>query len=198
MRALTGRWDPARPTDGAYAALVTFADGVFASLVYGGYAHFDGDELCGDATELGGRRDPARYGAARRRIAELADAPRGSRRESRAQLRRQRGRAVAAEAAAHQHFGLVLVSCERADLRPLPDGVMIYGDADARLDPLPPPRVPRVEVIDELYAAVVHGRPPLHDGRWGMATLEVCLAMLASAREQPRRRAPRAGRGRRP
>ena len=48
---------------------------------------------------------------------------------------------------------------------------------------MPPPRVPRVEVIDELYAAVVHGQPPLHDGRWGMATLEVCLAMLASARE---------------
>jgi phthalate 4,5-cis-dihydrodiol dehydrogenase len=77
----------------------------------------------------------------------------------------------------------VLVSCERADLRPLPNGVMIYGDGDARLDPLSPPLVPRVEVIDELHAAVVQGRAPLHDGRWGMATLEVCLAMQASARE---------------
>jgi phthalate 4,5-cis-dihydrodiol dehydrogenase len=38
-------------------------------------------------------------------------------------------------------------------------------------------------VIDELYAAVVDGKPPLHDGRWAMATLEVCLAMLQSARE---------------
>src|SRR5207249_12039787 len=79
--------------------------------------------------------------------------------------------------------GLVLVSGERGALRPLPGGVMIYGDADERFDPLPPPRVPRVEVIDELYAAVVQGRPPLHDGRWGMATLEVCVAMLTSARE---------------
>ncbi len=60
---------------------------------------------------------------------------------------------------------------------------MIYGDAEATLDRLPPPRVPRVEVVDELYAAVVHGRAPLHDGRWGMATLEVCIAMLTSARE---------------
>jgi len=60
---------------------------------------------------------------------------------------------------------------------------MIYGDADTRLDPLPPPRVPRVEVIDELHAAVVNGRPPLHDGRWGLATLEVCIAMLTSERE---------------
>jgi phthalate 4,5-cis-dihydrodiol dehydrogenase len=44
--------------------------------------------------------------------------------------------------------------------------------------------VPRAEVIDELYAAVVSGRKPLHDGRWAMATLEVCLAMLQSARER--------------
>ncbi len=183
VRALAGRWDTARPTDGAYAALVNFADGVFASLVYGGYAHFDGDEFCGDATELGGRRDPARYGAARRRIAGFADANE----ESAAKAARNYGGSArtpsVAEGAGHQHFGLVLVSCERADLRPLPNGVMIYGDGDARLDPLSPPLVPRVEVIDELHAAVVQGRAPLHDGRWGMATLEVCLAMLASARE---------------
>jgi len=25
--------------------------------------------------------------------------------------------------------------------------------------------------------------PPLHDGAWGMATMEVCFAMLQSARE---------------
>jgi phthalate 4,5-cis-dihydrodiol dehydrogenase len=40
-----------------------------------------------------------------------------------------------------------------------------------------------VEVIDELYDAVVHGRKPLHDGAWAMATLEVCLAMLRSGRD---------------
>ena len=84
----------------------------------------------------------------------------------------------------HQHFGLVVVSCERADLRPLPTGVMIYGDDAVRLDPLPKPQVPRAEVIDELYDAVALNRPPLHDGRWAMATLEVCLALLTSARER--------------
>jgi phthalate 4,5-cis-dihydrodiol dehydrogenase len=65
----------------------------------------------------------------------------------------------------------------------MPNGVMIYQDGAARLDPLPPPAVPRGEVIDELYAAVVDGAPPLHDGAWAMATLEVCLAMLQSSRE---------------
>ena len=83
----------------------------------------------------------------------------------------------------HNHFGTLLVSCERADLRALPSGVMIYQHGVARLDSLPPPTVPRAEVIDELYRAVVHGEAPLHDGAWAMATLEVVLAILRSARE---------------
>ena len=78
---------------------------------------------------------------------------------------------------------MLLVSCERADLRPLPSGVMIYTDDEQRLEPLPPPRIPRSEVIDELYDAVVNGKPPLHSGEWARATLEVCLAILRSARE---------------
>ena len=103
-------------------------------------------------------------------------------------------RAPEAQAFAHQHFGTLLVSCERADLRALPNGVMIYQNGTARLDELPPPAVPRAEVIDELYGAVVHGRPPLHDGAWAMATLEVLLAMLRSAQRRPRRRAQASGR----
>ena len=86
------------------------------------------------------------------------------------------------EAAAHQHFGTLLVSCERADLRPVSNGVMIYRDGSSRLDAIPSPGVPRAEVIDELYQAVAHGKAPLHDAAWGQATVEVLLAMLQSAR----------------
>jgi hypothetical protein len=39
----------------------------------------------------------------------------------------------------HNHFGLVLVSCERADLRPTPRGVWIYADDGRQLDELPGP-----------------------------------------------------------
>ena len=84
---------------------------------------------------------------------------------------------------AHQHFGFFVVSCEKADLRPLPTGVMIYGDSEQRLEALPPPKVPRAEVIDELYGAVVEGRAPIHSGESAMATLQVCLAMLESSRQ---------------
>jgi phthalate 4,5-cis-dihydrodiol dehydrogenase len=183
VRALTGNWDPARPTEGAYAALLTFADGVFASLVYGGYGHFDGDEFCLGRSELGAEKSVGDHGAARRRLASFTDA----REESNAKAARNYGGAeqvaLPANDVWHQHFGVVVVSCERADLRPLPNGVMIYGDREAALDPLPKPEVPRGAVVDELWNAVVHGKAPVHDGRWGMATLEVCLAMLASARE---------------
>jgi len=186
VRALTGAWDRARPTEGAYAALLTFADGAFASLLYSGYAHFDGDELCGGVSELGQEKSAAdaAYGSARRNLARAADgAQEAALKLARSYGGAEHGRRKTDHATApwHEHFGFVVVSCDRADLRPLSDGVMIYGDSEARLEPLPKPAVPRAEVIDELHGAIVRGKAPLHDGRWGMATLEVCLAMLASS-----------------
>ena len=65
VRAYTGAWDAARPTEGAYSALLAFEDETFASLTYGGYGHFDSDELMNGIGELGGRRDSADYGKAR-------------------------------------------------------------------------------------------------------------------------------------
>jgi phthalate 4,5-cis-dihydrodiol dehydrogenase len=187
VRAQTGAWDPARSTEGAYAALLVFDDGSYASLAYSGYAHFDGDELCGGVGEMGAVKMEGDYGAARRNLRRAADpseetALKNARNYGGADYA---GRALAAPARpSHQHFGLVVVCCEHGDLRPMPDGVMIYGDGERHLEPLPKPRVSRAEVIDELFAAVVSGRTPVHGGRWAMATLEVCLAMLQSAREQ--------------
>ena len=180
VRARTGAWDRTRPTEGAYTAILDFENGAFASLTYSGYGHFDSDELAGWVGELGNARDPADYGAAR---AALRGVEAGA---AEAALKEQRGygamQARERPAAGHNHFGAVVISCDRADLRPLPNGVMIYDDRRAWLDPLPPPAGPRAEVIDELYGAVVRGIPPLHDGRWAMATLEVCLAILESSR----------------
>jgi phthalate 4,5-cis-dihydrodiol dehydrogenase len=60
---------------------------------------------------------------------------------------------------------------------------MVYGDDNQRLVELPRPGIPRAGVIDELCDAVESGKPPLHDGAWGLATLEACLAILRSSRE---------------
>jgi phthalate 4,5-cis-dihydrodiol dehydrogenase len=179
VRAATGAWDAARPTEGAYSALLTFENGAFASLTYGGYGHFDSDEFSGWIGELGQAKSPN----ARKPPPHFASA------EEEAAFKNARNyggsgyQPPVMQDLAHQHFGTIIVSCERADLRPLPNGVAIYEGGTAKLDSLPLPRIPRREVIDELYDAVANGKPPLHDGAWGMATLEICLAMLASSRE---------------
>ena len=50
--------------------------------------------------------------------------------------------------------------------------------------PLAQAMVGRQAEITELYEAVVNGRPMFHDGRWGEATLEVCLGILQSTAER--------------
>jgi phthalate 4,5-cis-dihydrodiol dehydrogenase len=185
VRAQTGNWDSTRPTEGAYCALLTFDDGAFASCTYSGYAHFDSDEFQGWIGEMGSPKDRTRYGAGRKALQGAANA------EEEAALKAARNygganytpSAVLSERH-HQHFGTFIVSCERADLRPVADGVMIYGDHEARLEPVPVPSVPRAEVIDEFHDAVVRAIPPLHDGEWSRATLEVCLAILDSSQNQ--------------
>jgi phthalate 4,5-cis-dihydrodiol dehydrogenase len=183
VRAASGAWDPTRPTEGAYSALLTFAAGAFASLTYNGYGHFDSDEWCDWIGEGGQRKDPDAYGAARRLLSAAASP------EQERALKATRNYGGTDFSAAgdapefHPHFGFVLVSCEHGDVRPTPQGVMVYGDRERRFDALPPPQLPRAEVVDELCDAVLDGKPPLHDGAWGLATMEVCLAMVRSARE---------------
>lgn len=182
VRAHTGNWDPARPTEGAYSALVTFAGGAFASLTYSGYGHYDGDELMDRVGEMGQAKSDADYGSARRRLRDAADPAA----EAALKAARNYGGARYAPPAAaapvhHQHFGQVIVCCERADLRLTPDGVAIYADDERRFEPVPVAPIARVEVIDELWRAVVDDVPPVHSGEWARATLEVCRAMLDSA-----------------
>lgn len=184
VRAFTGNWDAARNTEGAYTAQIKFDDGSFASLTYSGYAHFDTDEFMGWSGELGQPRDAdASYGRARQALQKATSvADEIAMKNARAYGIAGRDAFRAGDNLAHNHFGLVIASCERADLRPLPHGVMVYGDQKRYLDELPPPKIPRSEVIDELYDAVMSGAPPLHSGEWGLATLEICLAILESAK----------------
>jgi len=181
VRAVTGAWDPARPTEGAYTALLTFDDGACASLTYSGYAHFDSDALMGWVGEMGHRKDPDRYWTTRAATLK-AGSP-----EAEAALKNTRAYGSATASAspplAHGHFGLVIVSCEHADLQPMPDAVHVHADDRRIVIPVPATGVPRAEVIDELYGAVVDGRPPVHDGEWSRDTLAAAIAILQSARE---------------
>lgn len=177
VRAATGAWDPARPTEGAYQAFLAFEGGASATLTYSGYGRYDTDALMGWIGETGGVRDPDAYATARRRL-DGAD-------EQTLKAARAYGAGAGAPPtpAGHEHFGFVLVACERGDLRLTPTGVEAYGPTARWTVDLPPPEVTRTTVIDEVWEAVVGGKPPLHDGPWGTENLAICLAILRSAAE---------------
>ncbi|HLH25225.1 MAG TPA: hypothetical protein VK066_22110 [Chloroflexota bacterium] len=79
---------------------------------------------------------------------------------------------------------MVIASCERGDLRPSPRGVVVYADDGRCEEPVPLGRAApdKGKVVDALYDAVRADRLPLHNGRWGITTLEVCLAIVKSSR----------------
>ena len=84
----------------------------------------------------------------------------------------------------HQHFGSIIASCENGDLRPVPSGVLIYGDNKHDKQILKAPKIPRVEVIDELIGAIENKKGPIHTCSWALANLEACLGILESSKKQ--------------
>ena len=178
VRAQVNVLDPARPTEAGCMALIQFDNGVAASLTYSGYDHFDSDEWHFGVAESGAPKHVA-HGAARRALAEI---------KSEAGLRTERLAYGATKGGLppHQpHFGITIVTCAAGDMRASADGVLVYGRDGRREIALP--RLPgmsgRREVLNEMATAIRSGERPIHDGRWGKATVEVALAILRSARE---------------
>ena len=187
VRAMTGIWDKARGHEGSYTCYLEFENGTPATLVYSGYGFFDTAELFSWVGEGGQRRDPETNLKVRKQLSEVRSA------EEEEQLKE--GMRFGGEyEGGFSHlwsgerkqpfFGFTLVSCERGDIRQTPDGLLIYGENERREITLPPGKRGREAEMEELYNAVVHDGPVFHDGRWGEATLEVCLAMLESAKKR--------------
>jgi phthalate 4,5-cis-dihydrodiol dehydrogenase len=184
VRAMTGIWDKARGYEGSYTCYLEFEDGTPATLVYSGYGFFDTAELFSWVGEGGQYRDPKTNLHVRRRLREV----RGPEEEEQLKEAMRFGGQREGEFShvwtgerKQPFFGFMMVSCERGDIRQTPDGLYIYGETEQREIALPAGSRGREAEVEELYNAVVHNRPVLHDGRWGAATLEVCLAMLESA-----------------
>lgn len=183
--ARTGRWDPQRPTEGAYSALLDFAGGAFASITYNGYGYFDTDTLMDGVGELGRPKAAGAHQQTRTKLMAATDEAS----EARLKAERNYGGAdfvpdAGAAPDSFQHFGPVIVSCDGADLRLTSRGVEVHDTTGVRLETVPVPPVPRSEVIDELWAVAREGRAPVHGGAWSRATVEVCLAILESSRER--------------
>ncbi|MGE5216340.1 MAG: Gfo/Idh/MocA family oxidoreductase [Chloroflexota bacterium] len=187
VRAMTGVWDKTRQWEGSYTCYLEFEDGTPATLVYSGYGLFDTAELFDWVGEGGQRRDPKTNLKVRERLREVRTP------EEEEQLKegmrfggRREGEFSHVWSGARQQpfFGFTLVSCEKGDIRQTPDGLRTYGETEQREISLPIGSQGREAEVEELYRAVVHDRPVFHDGRWGAATLEVCLAMLESAAQR--------------
>ncbi|MEO5701469.1 MAG: gfo/Idh/MocA family oxidoreductase, partial [Casimicrobiaceae bacterium] len=109
---------------------------------------------------------------------------RGVSAEAELRAKEVRGRTAIPARAPHQpFFGLTVVSCEGGDIRQSPQGLLVYRAAGAGVEEivLPTSTSPRDLVVAEFHDALTGTRPALHDGRWGLANLEVCVAAIASS-----------------
>jgi phthalate 4,5-cis-dihydrodiol dehydrogenase len=83
--------------------------------------------------------------------------------------------------------GMILVSMERGAMRAGQQGVYVYdedGQHDVDVSINRTGAGGRQGELVEFRKAIMEGKPPFHDGRWGMATLEVALAIMQSAQER--------------
>lgn len=78
-------------------------------------------------------------------------------------------------------FGMTTVVCEHGDIRESPNGLLLYSREGVREVPIAD-ELRGTPELDELYAAIHDGVPVSHDGHWGLATLEACLAIHESSR----------------
>ncbi|WP_035998062.1 Gfo/Idh/MocA family protein [Paraburkholderia caribensis] len=184
VRAGSGILDPQRPTEGHCAAFVTLSNGVFATVAYSGYDHFDSDELQFWIAESGREKRP-NHGSARKLLEGLAPGEEAAFKTERLGYGGPVARSYAATQSERKqpHFGIFIATCERGDLRPCPDGVLIYGDDGPRTVPANVGRgaYGQGDTIDELYDAVTGIRPALRDAAFGRNTVLACLAILESS-----------------
>jgi phthalate 4,5-cis-dihydrodiol dehydrogenase len=188
VRSYTGVWDSQRPTEGSMAAFLDFANGACATMIYSGYDHFDSDEFFGWVSEGGREKKPFTNGNARKELKNNQGV------EAKMKVNSGYGGSSQKkmsfdnkhESGYHQHFGVTIVSCEKGDIRPSQSGLIIYGDEGKQEISIPiGAAIPDKEkVLDELYDCVIHDKTPVHNGYWGKATLEVCLAILRSGRQR--------------
>ena len=177
---------PARGTEGAYAAFLAF-DGGAATATYSGLGRYDSDALMDNIGEMGTRKQPFAPGAARARLLGTED-------EVAAKVARTYGGAghapglPPAEAPAIPQPVRLRAGAVRAR-RSAPDRRGRRGAWRRRLAPASHAaaracRAPRCWTSSPPPCSTAIA--PRHDGAWGLATLEACLALLDSARRGAR------------
>lgn len=185
VRGTCGQWMPERPSPGYYSAYMEWPDGTPAVAIQNSYGYFSADEFVGSSPEKNASK-VAKRGAVRRAFRD------GTRNEAADYEKLGIGRAgdfgdpgpdwMGAWYA--DDLGIIIVSCERGDIRQSANGVYVYDDEGVREVKVPRGASPSTWYLqlEELYSTVVLGQKAFHDGRWGMATLEVALGIMESAK----------------
>ena len=186
VRASAGSWRPERPNGtGYYSAFLDFEDGTPVTLVYNSYGYFDSQDLTSWLSDKG------HEGRAKFRAELLAG---NVDEETRKETTRFGGSAEGTVVGGSEgrpwapgNLGVLIASCESGDLRMSGKGMYIYDNNGMREVTVHQPGGQGMALdteIMELFNAVRHDAPMLHDGRWGWATAEVQWAILESAKQR--------------
>jgi phthalate 4,5-cis-dihydrodiol dehydrogenase len=194
LRGSYGNWMKERPIPGFYTAYFEFEDGTPATIVHNGYGYFNTAELYPWAPPM------HRYQEADR-LANRRSLRAGGRDEEfeKAQYRIGGSKDKTQRAAPTEKppwtpydMGMLILSCDRGDIRHSKYGLTIYDDNGTReldLRPLGRPEVDfeggvTLPALEEMHAAVVLGKPVFHSGEWGRATLEAVMGIITSTKER--------------
>src|SRR5262245_38295480 len=178
VRASVGALDKSRLAAGHCMALLEFENDAAASVIFSSYDFFDSDELHHWIAEGGANKEPHRYGKTREAFLARAD-------DLEAHEALAFGaRVLPTEQPYLPHFGFIVVTCERGNIRLSPNGIRIHDVRGTREVAVPrgPGRPGHGDALDALWEAIRTGRPCIHDARWGRATVEVILAILESSK----------------
>ena len=176
VRGTAGYWHPHYKVPGDYHAFLDFEDGPTAMISFTGYGNFDIRELTWNIGEGGGvQPDEVVLGKRPRATGDVpADVFYGLPQYSLdgfdardKQIRKQ------------DFFGLIVVSCERGDIRQSPDGLYVYTE-NGREEVSMTDEELRAGEIQALVDAVKAAGPGFPDVRWGRATIEACMAIKES------------------
>lgn len=186
VRAVAGRWEPAFPNcEASYTALLEFENGTGATMVFDGMGYWDSCELTWGVGEAGLTAKNPESIVPRARPSGPVSA------EEKFRMVRSGNPYGYGEGGGwrtdvelnNPFFGLTIVSCERGVIRQSPRGIYVY-DKNGRSEIPVAPNHGRTAELNDLWEAVTYDRATMLDVRWGMATSEVCMAILASAQQR--------------
>lgn len=185
VRANVGQWMPERNAPGFFTVFLEFENGSVGIASHNGYGHLVSSEIVNWGADSGISGNNIDQRAQARRSIQAGEVNE----EAQKHAMRLGGSSPLFRVEKERrpwlplHLGITAVSCDKGDMRHSPFGIYVY-DNSGREDIIVPDDGAWFgsSEIEEMYRGVREGAELYRDGQWGMATLEVTLAILESAR----------------